>query len=52
MTMIIIDHDANIYIEYVINRNRKERQSLLLRGIGPDQSPSSPKSCFLSWHGD
>jgi len=25
---------------------------LLLRGIGSGPGPSSPPSCFLSWHGD
>ena len=35
MTMIVIDHDTNIYIEWhnIINGNRKKHQSLLLRGI-------------------
>jgi len=35
-----------------IHGNRKECQSLLLRGIGSGPGPSSPPSCFLSWHGD
>jgi len=57
MTMIVIDHDTNIYnyIEHtcnIINGNRKKHQSLLLRGIGSGPGPSSPPSCFLSWHGD
>ena len=34
------------------NGNRKKHQSLLLRGRGSGSSPSSPPSCFLSWHGD
>jgi len=32
--------------------NRKEHQSLPLRGIGSGPGPSPPPSCFLSWHGD
>ena len=36
----------------IINGNRKKHQSLLLRGIGSGPGPSSPPSCFLSWHGD
>ena len=47
----VIDHDTNIYIE-IIHGNRKEHQSLLLRGIGSGPGASSPPSCFLSWHGD
>ena len=42
----VIDHDTNIYIE-IIHGNRKERQSLLFRGIGSGPGPSSPPSCFL-----
>ena len=36
MTMIVIDHNNNIYIEWhnISNGNRKKHQSLLLRGIG------------------
>jgi len=54
MTMTVIDHDTNIYIKWhhIINGNRKEHQSLLLRGIGSGPGPSSPPSCILSWHGD
>ena len=47
----VIDHDTNSYID-IIHGNRKERQSLLLRAIGSGPGPSSPPSCFLSWHGD
>jgi len=47
-TMIVTDHDTNIYIEYIINQNKKKHQSLLLMGIGPGQGPSLPPSCFLS----
>ena len=45
----VIDHDTNIYIEWhnIIHGNRKECQSLLLRGIGSGPGPSSPPSCFL-----
>jgi len=43
---------ANIYIHNTINGNRKKHQSLLLRRIGSGPGPSSPPSCFLSWHGD
>ena len=47
---IIIYHNMDIYIEWhnIINGNRKKHQSLLLRGIFPGPSPSSPPSCFLS----
>ena len=50
----VIDHDTNIYIEWhnIIHGNRKERQSLLLRGIGSGPGPSPPPFCFISWHGD
>ena len=53
MMMIVIDHDTNIYIEWhnIINGNGKKHQSLW-RGICPGPRPSSPPSCFLSWHGD
>ena len=34
MTMILIDHDTNIYL-YI--ENRKKHQSLLLRGLGSGQ---------------
>jgi len=48
------DDDDNIYIEWynIFSWNRKKHQSLLLRWIGSDPGPSSPPSCFLSWHGD
>ena len=60
MVMIVIDHYTNIYsyiyivndIIIIINGNRKKHQSLLLKGIGSGPGPSSPPSCFLSWHGD
>ena len=43
-----------LYIEWhiIINGNRKKHQSLLLKGLGSGPGPSSPPSCFLSWHGD
>ena len=45
---------TNIYIEWhnIIHGNRKECQSLLLRGISSGPGPSSPLTCFLSWHAD
>ena len=50
MTMIVIDRDTNIYIEWhninIINGNRK-KQSLLLKGIGSGPGPSSPPLIFL-----
>ena len=36
----------------IINGNRKKHQSWLLRETGSGPAPSSPPSCFLSWHGD
>ena len=55
MMVIVIDHDTKIYyIQWhnIINGNRKKHQSLLLGGIGCGPGPSSPPSCFLSWHGN
>ena len=54
MTMIVIVHDTNIYIEWhsITNGSRKKHQSLLLRGIGSSPGPLSPPSCSLSWLGD
>ena len=45
--------DDNLYwMTNIINGNSKKHQSLLLRGVGSGPGPSSPPSCFLSWHGD
>jgi len=50
-TMVTIDHDNHIYIQrHNNNGNRKKHQSLLLREISSGPGPSSPLSCFLSWH--
>jgi len=51
IAMIVIDYDTNVYIN-IIHENRKKHQSLLLRGVGSGPGPSSPPSCFLSWHGN
>ena len=54
MTMIIIDHDTNIYIEWhnKYYQWKQKHQSLLLRGIGSGPGPSSPPLIllpFLTW---
>jgi len=53
MMMIVIDHNTNIYSKLHSifingNRKKKERQTLLFRGIGSGPGPSSSPSCFLS----
>ena len=50
-TMIVTDHDTNIYIEYSYYQSKQKetpKLKLLLTRIGPSPGPSSPPSFFLS----